>query len=134
MQTLVLAKSYTGIDKIVYQYLQNYIQVLAKLNISIDEIVNCIPLLVKWYTSIGNRPTRFLVLFHQYWYTVSSILVYDFIYTSIQFHLYQYTIASILVNNFINTGIPSQNVGNKDIHDLYVYIAKFEDFDIQFPK
>ena len=77
----VLTKSYTGIDKIVYQYCPNRIPVLAK----------SLPALMKSYTSIGK-------IIYQYWRNHIPALttlfirilkfgnaVYDFVNANIRF-------------------------------------------------
>ena len=46
--------------------------------------------------------------------------------------MYWYTILSIPVYDFVNNGKWFENVCNKDMHYLYVCIAKFEDSDIWF--
>ena len=43
------------------------------------------------------------IQFRQYWYTISSLLVYDFIITGIQFRQHWYTILPIPVYYFVNT-------------------------------
>ena len=120
----VLTKLYTGIGEIVYRYWQNCIPALAKLYTGIGKIVyrywqNCIPVFAKSYTCIGKIDQLVSVLgiwFHQYWYMISPILIYNFSIpvnnfdnTSIRFHCqiweFLYTIWPIQVYDFTNTNL-----------------------------
>ena len=52
-------------------------------------------------------------------------LVYNFINTGWRFGQYRLAIWPIPVGDFVNTGWRFQNVGKKDMHNLYVCIVKF---------
>ena len=82
-----ILKSYTGIDKIVYQHWQNRIPVLTKSYTGIDwEKANSFP----WY-----------IQFCQYLYTISSILVYDFRISAIRICIiYMYALPNLSIPGY----------------------------------
>ena len=93
----VLMKSYTSIDENVYQYWHSCIQVLTKSYKCIDKIaVFCWNRILRkqvydLYTDEGLG---------QYLYTIWSILVYDYVNTSVQFHQCGYMILPMAVYAF----------------------------------
>ena len=84
-----------------------------------DDLGNRQPVLVKSPTGIGQ-------IANLYWLNRQLLsLVYNFINTRWRFGQYRLAIWPIPVGDLTNTGWWFQNVGKKDMHNLYVCIVKY---------
>ena len=83
--------------------------------------------ILKSPTGIGQIANSFpwICIIYMYVLSNSSIPVDDLAITSWRFGQYWLAIWPIPVGDFVNTGWRFQNVGKKDMHNLYVCIVKF---------